>query len=859
MADASYERLKAVFVEAQELTGPARESFLARACGDDSGLRDRVERLLAVNDAGGGVLAGSIEPEGASDGRRFPERIGEYAVRGVLGVGGMSVVYRAEQASPRRAVAVKVLRPGAVTRAALGRFRHEAELLGRLKHPGIAQIYESGTWSTEHGEQPFLVMELVEGTPLTDCATQGDLDVRARLRLAIQICRAVHYAHEKSVIHRDLKPGNILVTAEGQPKVIDFGIAKLTESDSRTTTLLTRDGQLLGTIPYMSPEQVSGDAATIDLRTDVYALGVITYELVSGVLPHDLSRASVTEAARIICEEDPPRLSSIDRALRGDLETIVAKALEKDRARRYPSASALADDIERHLRDEPISARPASTAYQLRKLARRHRGLFAGLAVAMAVLAAATVVSSILAVEASRQRDRARTEVERLQVSDEIRRSMQFAADPRAYMDYLETAAAQVASTYASRPAAEGTARRLLAGYFWRAGRFGDWRSQLDAAVALQARLGPEHPVVLDALLDTADGLTTLGKYSETEALLGGVCERCERTFGRARPETVRCLSARLISLYHLRRWQEAFPLARDAAERARAELPADDSHRSNVTRTIAYLEVQLGNPSEGIALLRENVAAAIAKYGDEHLRTHALRLSLATALREVGRYDEAIEIGQRALRESRRQKGESSPDTARIECELAITLSRAGRHAEAATWLEHCIEVFADTQGQEEPETLQSRLSLAETLLDAGELARAEPIAAAILASCELALALDPILTADARHLLGRIRHAQGRPAEAEPLFAAAIEAARAWDAVHPQTIRLRCDLARCLAELDRLEEAEASLLACHALAASQLGARSRLTDCVARALVDLYVACGRTENAEAWRRRLQ
>jgi WD40 repeat protein/predicted Ser/Thr protein kinase len=329
--------------------------------------------------------------------RKVPPRIGHYRVVRLLGEGGMGAVYEAEQENPRRCVALKVIRPGLVSPALLKRFTHEAQILGRLHHPGIAQIYEAGV--AEDG-QPFFALELIRGEALDANVRRHALDPAARLGLLARVCDAVQHAHEHGVIHRDLKPGNILVEESGQPKVLDFGVARATDADLLTSTGHTRTGQLVGTLSYMSPEQVAADPGAVDQRSDVYALGVILFELLAGRLPYLLEHLPLPEAARVIQEQEPSRLGSLDTRFRGDVETIVAKALEKDKARRYASAGELAADIRRHLSQQPIRARPASALYQLRKFARRHMGLVAAVLGIGLALAAGTVVSVLYAVRA---------------------------------------------------------------------------------------------------------------------------------------------------------------------------------------------------------------------------------------------------------------------------------------------------------------------------------------------------------------------------------------------------------------------------------------------------------------------------
>ncbi len=309
----------------------------------------------------------------------------------------MGTVYEAEQDNPRRPVALKVIRHGLVSPALLKRFAYEVEILGRLHHPGIAQIYEAGLG--EDG-RPFFALEFIPGLPLTEYVRRHQLDPAARLALAARVCDAVQYAHERGVIHRDLKPGNILVDEAGQPKIIDFGVARATDADVRTTTSRSEIGQLLGTLSYMSPEQVMGDPSEIDQRSDVYSLGVILFELLSDQLPYNLENLPLPEVAHVIREREPSRLGSIRSVFRGDVETIVGKALEKDKARRYASAGELASDIRRHLNNEPIRAHPASALYHLRKFARRNKALVIGVAGVFAALLLGTIVSVLFALRA---------------------------------------------------------------------------------------------------------------------------------------------------------------------------------------------------------------------------------------------------------------------------------------------------------------------------------------------------------------------------------------------------------------------------------------------------------------------------
>jgi len=308
----------------------------------------------------------------------IPSCVGRYRILRLLGEGGMGAVYEAEQDVPQRTVALKVIRAGYADPEMLHRFDTETQALGRLQHPGIAQIYDAGAVETPFGKQPYIAMELVRGQMLLDYCDGQKLNTRERLELMAKICEAVQHAHQRGLIHRDLKPANILVGEDGQPKILDFGVARLTDSDAQATRQ-TNMGEIIGTLAYMSPEQVSGEAADIDTRSDVYALGVILYEALSGKAPYAIGR-QIHEAVRAIRQDEPTALRSVNRTYRGDIETIVARALEKDKTRRYGSAAELAADIRRYLHDEPIVARPPSTTYQLQKFARRHKAVVSGIA-----------------------------------------------------------------------------------------------------------------------------------------------------------------------------------------------------------------------------------------------------------------------------------------------------------------------------------------------------------------------------------------------------------------------------------------------------------------------------------------------
>ncbi len=427
MTKEPFQRVEELFRAAVHLEASRRAEFLQEACAGNVQLQAKVERLLAedaaphgalrtdaigrivqleagraLNDAAGTASQGRNSVEDVPD-DRLPKQIGKYTIVRAIGRGGMGVVYEAVQDRPCRTVALKVLRHGIAMGSSLRRFEYESQVLAQLRHSGIAQVYEAGTHRDDGGIVPYFAMEYMAGArSLTDYAHDTELTARARLALFASVCIAVHHGHQKGIIHRDLKPSNILVGPDGESKIIDFGVARSTDSDLAITTMQTDLGALVGTLQYMSPEQCDADPHNIDIRSDVYALGVVLYELLCGRLPYDITRVAIHEATRIIREEQPARLSTVNKTLRGDVDTIVLKALEKERDQRYASALELAEDIRRYLNDEPLTARPPSAAYRMRKFVRRNRVLVGGTAAVLLALVAGLVASTLFAIKTGR-------------------------------------------------------------------------------------------------------------------------------------------------------------------------------------------------------------------------------------------------------------------------------------------------------------------------------------------------------------------------------------------------------------------------------------------------------------------------
>ncbi|HMQ15371.1 MAG TPA: serine/threonine-protein kinase [Phycisphaerae bacterium] len=692
-----HRRLHEIFRAACELAGDERERCLDRMCAGDPALRAAAVRLLNKDsDASGfletpvGDLAGAL----ARDDAPMPAAVGRYRVLRRLGEGGMGVVYLAEQDNPRRSVALKVLRPGTTTPSRLSRFTHEAQVLARLQHPGIAQVYEAGADDSGAGPQPYFVMEYIEGRPLTEYAESQKLQPRARLELMAQVCHAAHHAHQKGVIHRDLKPANILVTSAGQPKILDFGVARASDADVQTATMHTGVGELLGTLPYMSPEQTSGDPEEIDIRCDVYALGVIAYELLTGRTPHDLGRRPVPEALRIIREDAPVPIATGRPHLRGDIETIVLKALEKDRRRRYSSAAAMAEDIERYLRNEPILARPASAIYQLRKLARRHTALVASTAAIFGLLVVAVIVTSSLAVELARQRDQAR-------------RGQSDAESARAAADEARHAAeAARQAEAAARVKAEREARvaNAVGGFLediFSAGSPYVGRHDMTVAEALDIaaqrvgeKLAGEPEVAASVRQRLSDTYYSLGKLDaaleqarQSLAHLGRLDNPSPAVLVQGYSATAQVLLAKGEKV-------EAETLLRAADALAAQSLPADDPLRLTVMTNYGALLFSLGRYDEAEPLMSRTYEQRLALHGAEHPYTLTALNNLANVTRRIGRVDEGERLMRLNMERHRAAVGDRHPNTITGIYNYADLLRELGRHAESERLFSECVDL---------------------------------------------------------------------------------------------------------------------------------------------------------------------
>lgn len=860
MSSSAHAQMVDIFLKACDLEDDRLNTFLAEACGGDTLLRADVERLLRHDRTRAPIDQPVIDfAESGADG---PKRIGPYEIAEVLGVGGMGMVYKARQSNPSRLVALKVLRPGMASRALIRRFQQEAHLLGQLADPGIAQIYEAGTADSGNGPQPFFAMEYVEGMSLTEHAKRQKLGPLARLDLLARICESVHHAHQKGIVHRDLKPANILVTANGIPKILDFGVARATDSDIRSTTMQTEAGQLIGTLPYMSPEQVAGDPESLDTRSDVYALGVIGYELLAGHLPHDLSNRSVPDAVRLIQDESPTRLSSFDRFYRGDIETIVAKAMDKDKDRRYPSAQALADDIRRYLSFEPITARPASAMYQFKKFAKRNRAVVWAAAIIAATLVIATGVSVTYAVQATRAegvakaernnaRDAATFAEEKRQEAENALAAAQAARDAEAEQRVEAQRQAKIANAvneFLNKDLLEAVDPSRTAD------RDITVREVLDAASdTIDERFAGE-PIIQIAIHDTV-GTTyrRLGVFEKAEHHLKEALRLLEETLGREHQDTGFAINNLGVLYNDQQKYQDALPLLEEALE---INIKHGGEMEPRTPRTMGNIATALsglGRYDEALEMSQKALALKRKIYGKKHIETTKTIGVLANALATLGRFDEAVPLFREGLEINRELVGEDHPDTIIDMNNFGLVLTQVSRFKEAEPLFVEAVERGTRVLGESHPSVVafignlggnysdQGRVeeaiatykralailsehhdgnglqaagimnSLAAAYSDSGDFENAKTMSDKVFEIRGRILGEDHPNTVVAKHNLGNLYRKMGKLVEAESMLLASRDAfASVFGEKHPRTLLCRCNLAAVWLEQDRFEEAE-------------------------------------------------
>jgi len=674
----------------------------------------------------------------ADDASPLPASIGRYRILRLLGEGGMGAVYEAQQDFPHRTVALKVIRAGYASSEMLRRFENEAQALGRLQHPGIAQMYEAGTAETPFGRQPCFAMELVQGQSLVACCDAHRLNARQRLELMAKICDAVQHAHQRGLIHRDLKPANILVDESGQPKILDFGVARLTDSDAQATRQ-TDIGQLVGTLAYMSPEQVLGDPAEIDTRSDVYALGVILYDLLAGKGPYSLGH-QLPDAVRAIREEEPTALGSMNRTYRGDVETIAGKALEKDKTRRYSSAAELGADIRRHLRDEPITARPPSTTYQLQKFARRNKALMTGVAAVFVVLVAGIVASTWEAVKARRAEANAKKQSAIAQaVNDFLQNDLlgqasaynQSKPDPDIKVRVvLDRAAQNIQGKFDRQPEVEAAIRDTIGQTYIDLGLYPETRTQLERALDLQRRaLGANNPQTLKTMSRLGRLAYVQGKYPEAESLVSQALAIQRRVLGSDHPDTLYSMN-NLANVYYAQgKDAQAETLYNQTLQVRRRLLGPDHPETLFSMGSLATVYEEEGKYAQAEKLDSQTLEIERRVLGPEHQKTLWTIQDLGKTYIVQGKYAQGEALYRKTLEAQRRVLGPEHPDTLFTIGNLANSYLAEGRYAEAEALFKQVLEAWRRVVGEQRPETLWAIGQLAYTYGAEGKYAQEETL----------------------------------------------------------------------------------------------------------------------------------
>jgi len=893
MTSERWQEIQDLFTKALAQPSNERRLFLDAACEGDAALREEVVSLLQAAESEGpldalqSVIQSSFE---AGPGLEAGAQIGPYRLLSKLGEGGMGAVYLAERDDPqlRQRVALKVVRPGLLTPEQHARFINERQILAHLNHASIARLLDGGV--TADG-QPYFVMEYIEGLPLDQYCDERRLSVEDRLLLFNEVCAAVYFAHQHLVVHRDLKPSNIMVTAAGEVKLLDFGIAKLLETDGvLSEELHTRTGHVVMTPSYASPEQVRGEAVTT--ASDVYALGVILYELLTGRRPYLVAGHTPAEIEQIVCEQEPRLLSavvmdtegvvspaavssvrgarpeSLQRRLLGDLDVIGLKALHKVPARRYNSPEGLAEDIRRHLAGFTIEARPDTLAYRLSKFVRRNR-----IGVGVGVLLLLSLVGGILgtAWQARRATDAlgvARLEAAKAEQVAGFLLDVFRVADPNEAQGDTITARtllrqgrARAEEELSGQPEMQATMLDAIGQVYTNLGLYGTADSLLVQAVALRtAYFGATHLEVAKSLSHLADLRSEQGDYRAADSLYRAALAIRKAQLTAEAPDLATNLDELGQVLVTQGDYAAAEPLYQQALAIRKRALGAEHEAVATSLGHLATLAYFTDDLTAAERLFRETLAIREKRLDPDAPDLTSTLNNLAVVLNGQGKLAEAEAVYRDALERRTRRLGLNHPRTLNTRVNLALVLHDQGQLAEAEAIYREVLAQRREQLGNDHPSTATTLNNLARVLQDAGRDEEAVAMNREALAIRRKALGETHPYVAVSLHNLAGIFHARGEAAEAVPLYREALAIRLAvLPADHRDIALTQSQLGDCLTRLGRYEEAERLLLQAHEVLASKSeGSEARIRTNL-EYLVKLYEAQGRQEEAARYQQLLQ
>lgn len=833
-----WEQVKELFEACLECAPERRDEFLDHACAENPTLRLEVASLISAYGRSEGLSVhpwtGRFLEEGEPD-----KVIGQYHLIRKIGEGGMGQVWLAEQSEPlKRLVALKLIHGGIFDPALLRRFQAERQSLASMDHPAIAKVFDAG--ATAAG-QPYFVMEYVPGETVTTYCDAQKLTIPERLELFIQVCDGVQHAHQKAIIHRDLKPANILVVeVDGRPmpRIIDFGLAKVVGQITDSANPATRAEVFVGTPGYMSPEQAG--SSDIDTRTDVYSLGVVLYELLTGQLPFDAERLKqlpFSEILRLTQEQEAVRPSSrvgrntntaisaaenrrsepkkVERQLRGDLDWITLKALEKDRARRYGTPTELSRDIKRHLEDIPVEAGPGNASYRIQKYIRRHRFGVAMTTVLAMLLPAFAILQAIQLRRIARERDRAGRITQFMTEMFKVSNPGEERGNQVTAREILDKASADIKTGLAQDPEMQAQMMMVMGKVYDNLGLYREADSLLRQATSIRrSTLGRENPGTAASMLALAWTLGHEGRYGEAEALQRQVLDFQKRTLGAENPDTVTTMADLAVILADEGHYAEAEKLERRALDLRRQNLKPDDLNIAGSLENLATVLQMEAHYPEAEELDKEAIAIRSRALGPDHPDTIATMNNLANVVYFEGRYPEAEKLDLEVLDERRKVFGAENPLTLKTMSNLANILHREHREPEAEKLCRETIDLQRRVLGPEHPETLMSMNNLTAILSKEGEYAEAEQIGSEVLDIRRRVLGPEHPLTLRAMSNLADSLTKLGKWTDAETLLQQALEIQRrVLGPDHPDTALSTYNLACVIAHQGKSAEALAML----------------------------------------------